>query len=838
MEKAGKDTSFDLQAMCASLRADAIYAWRHSMKRKVTTGAAVLSLALAVGACTAVFRLVDAVFLRPMPVADPTSLYVVSYKGFNLFSGKPRATESNSYPMFLHIREQLRDQADLVAVSFMNHIDVTYGSDAETEKAYRQWVSGEMFSNFGLKPALGRLLMPDDNSLSGGKPYAVISYDYWTRRFGQDPRVIGRTFHMSDHIYEIVGVGPKGFTGTEPGTMTDLFAPIMMEPGSAKSKDSFWLRIFVRAKPQTNLQTLQSKMDSLYQSWEKERAQGFLNYPKQLLAKYPGVTLMLRPAGSGASNLQNDYRSALIALSVLVVMVLLIACTNVANLLAAQASSREREMALRVSIGASHARLVQMTIVESAMLGLFAAVVGMLFAWWATPFVVSRINPPDDPARLVLSTDWSVVAFELLLTFVVTVILGLIPALRTSEVQPVSALKGSEKPHTKRRVMYGMVAAQVAFCFVVLFVAGLFAATFKKLTNQSLGFSSERLLLLDTVTRTSQPAVKWDQMAQHLQSVPGVESTALEAWPLMSGTMHNDRISVNNAPPSETLTFFLGVSPGWLHAMKIPLAKGRDFRDSDTNPHVAIVNQTFAKLFFNGSDPVGRTFETRDPRGANKRFEIVGLASDVVYRDLREPNLPQAYVPMHEVDATGALRPMREITIVVRTATEDSILLSESIKHAVTQADPEFRVSTVTTQTGLIAAQTVQERLLATLALFFAGVALLLAAIGLYGVLNYLVMQQEREIGIRIAIGAQAGNIAALITTRVFAMVVLGAIAGLLFGQAAVRSVATLLYGVKPTDLSALLTPSAVLLSAALLAALPAVRRAVKVDPAVMLRAE
>jgi predicted permease len=402
--------------------------------------------------------------------------------------------------------------------------------------------------------------------------------------------------------------------------------------------------------------------------------------------------------------------------------------------------------------------------------------------------------------------------------------------------------------------MYGMIAAQVAFCFVVLFVAGLFATTFEKLTKQSVGFSAERVLLLDTITRQAEPPVKWDQMAAALHTVPGVQTTALEDWPLMSGTMRNNRISVNGSAPSDVLTFFLSVSSGWLEAMKIPTISGRDFRDSDTSPSVAIVNEMFAKTYFHGANPVGRSFVTKAPDGVNTSYEIVGLVRDVAYRSLRETILPQAYLPIHRTavvpaaapstkaaavqTAPGALQAIRGATILVRTTSDDPMLLSETLRRKVTQIDPEFRVSTVTTQTGLIDAQTIRERLLASLALFFAGVALLLATIGLYGVLNYSVLQREREIGIRIAVGAQAGSIARLVTMRVSAMVLVGAVAGLVLGMSSVRYIATLLYGVKASDPSMLVGPTVVLLAAACFAALPAVRRAVRIDPAIMLRAE
>lgn len=820
------------------LRADVRFGWRQLMKRKVTTAAAVLSLALGIGSCVAAFRLVDALFLRPMPVSDPASLYVAAYTR-QPTEYLPGFFETNTYPFFENARDATKGEAEVATASTTSHIDLTYGSDAEMEKAYKQSVSGELFSMLGLKPVIGRILTEDDDRVIGKSPYAVISYDYWQQRFGRNPKVVGRTFRMGDNVYEIVGVAPKGFTGTEPGTSTDVFAPTKMEPYVLR-RDLFYYRMLVRPKAGVNVTALADKMDAAYQQWETERMKAF---PKDVAAMNPKATLELKAAGTGASNLQSEYGSALTVLGVLVGLVLLIACANVANLMAAQAAARTREMALRMSLGSGRARLVRMVMVESALLALMATALGMAFAWWATPYVVSRISPPDDPARLALSADWMVIGFGTALTLGVTVLFGMLPALRASGVRPVSALKGGEEPRSKTKWMQGMIAAQVAFCFVVLFLAGLFAMTEAKLMRRPMGFVAERLLLLDTTTRLPQPPVKWDQMAATLRNVPNVQAAALENWPLLSGSQHNDRVSVKGSPPSEVLAFFLEVSPGWLGTMRIGMVDGRDFRENDKEPSVVIVNEAFAKQYFSGRNPLGQSFDTRPAFGPSVHYEIAGLVKNVRYRYVREQVLPQVYVPLHHAETAagaeaGALQPMRSATIVVRTSNDDPMEMAEVLRRTVRQADPEFRVSTVKTQTQLIETQTIRERLLARLAEFFGAVALLLAAIGLYGVLNYSVAQRERELGVRIALGAAAVNIARLVTVRVMAMVMLGAIVGVLLGLVSVRYVEALLYDVKGTDVSMLAVPSAVLLGAALLASVPAVLRAVKIDPAVMLRAE
>ncbi|MGO9271024.1 MAG: ADOP family duplicated permease [Terriglobia bacterium] len=819
-----------------SLRSDAVFGWRQLMKRKVTSAAAILSLALGIGACTSAFRLIDAILLRPLPVAEPEQLYALARQGIGP-EGKPETFDGWAYPAFQRMRAVAKGQAELVAISYAERADLTYGSDAEMEKAYRQYVSGWMFGSFGLRPAGGRLFTESDDLQPHAHPYAVLSYDYWTQRFGRDPKVIGRTLRMGNDLYEIVGVGPERFTGIEPGTVIDIFIPTMMHPGVQHS-DWTWMRTLARVNPGVAKEPLRAKLDATSRAFEEERSKGWGGMSKEQIDQILNFKLVLEPAAAGVSDLQNDYRTSLAALGVLVALVLLIACANVANLMTAQAASRAREMALRVSIGAGRGRLVQLVLVEGAWLAFLAAVVGLGFAWWAAPVVVNMINPPDNPARLFLPADWRVLGFGLVLTLGVMLLFGLAPALRASAIKPVSALKGGEDPHSRRRLMHALIAVQTAFCFLVLFVAGLFVATFERLSNRPTGFSPERLLTLETVTVRPQPPAFWDQVAEHLRAVPGVEKVGLASSVLLGGWSWNNSISVNGAPPNGVVVYLLQASPGWIDAMKIPLVDGRDFRPDDTYPGVAIVNRTFAKAYFNGEDPVGKPFEVVFDEGRRLRFEAVGLVGDVTYRDIREPVLPQAYFPFHSIDAKGALRPTGQGTFIVRTSSSNPMALASILRREVPRARSEFRVSNIRTQMEINQSRTVRERLLARLAFFFGVVALLLAGVGLYGVLDYTVIQRRREIGIRMALGAQAGDVARRVTVDVFSMVLAGALAGLALGMVSVRYVEALLYQVKATDPRMLAVPSLIILAAALLAALPPLIRAVQIDPARTLRDE
>lgn len=812
-----------------SLRADVVFGWRQLKKRRVTSAAAVLSLALAIGACTSAFRLIDALLLRPLPVQAPDRLYALFTQGTGP-DGSFRTTDSNEYPQFRLMRAAVKGEVEMMAVSGAERSDLTYGSDEEMEKACRQYVSGWMFGAFGLKPALGRLLTESDDLKPGAHPYAVLSYDYWRRRFGQDPRVLGRTFRMGNGLYQIVGVVGDGFTGTEPGTFTDIFLPTMMHAGVVHD-DWSWIRTFVQLRPGIRPAPVRDRLQAVFDVVQHERAKGFTGWPKRRLENFLNQTVLVEPAGAGVSEMRHGYRRALTALAVLVGLVLLIACANVANLLVAQAAARARELALRVSIGAGRWRLVQLVLVESALLAVLATLTGGLFAWWAAPFVVARINPADNPARLALPADWRVLGFAVAVAAGVTFLFGLLPALRASTMKPAIALKGGEDPHSRRRLMHGLIAAQVAFCFLVLFVAGLFVTTFERLSNQPTGFSSERLLAVEAVAQRAQPTVYWEQAADHLRTLPGVESVGLAGWPLLSGNGSNGFVAVNGAPPHELLAYFLNVSPGWLETMKIPLIDGRDFRASDTTPGAAIVNEAFAKEYFRGENPVGKWFERTYGR---HRFEIVGLVRDARYRNMREPITPTAYIPLRY----GGEESLGGAAIMVRTSSANPLALAGTLRREVARARSDFRVSNIRTQVEINESKTVRERLLAMLALFFAVAALLLAGIGLYGVLDYSVLQRRKEIGIRIAIGAPAGDVARLVIGGVFTMVLAGALGGVGLGIAAMRYIETLLYHVKPTDLDALAMPSLAILVAALAAAAPPVLRAVRIDPVTMLRAE
>jgi len=820
-----------------ALSSDIVFGWRQLNKHRSASGAAILSLGLAIGATTAGFRLVDAVLLRPLPVRDPGSL---SYVAFTIHDSQNRPDELDDfdYPTFQKYAEVIGPRADVMIVGASAPQENVLVS-GEPETVFRQYLSGNVFPSFGLQPAAGRLLLPSDDDAPGAHAVAVLSYDYWTRRFARAPGAIGQGIRIGRQAFEIVGVAPKGFFGTEPGRTTDLFLPATMNVQALKSPGWSWFRLWVRPRPGIAPAEIQQLLQTAFTDRHREEVRSFPpDTPSQRIEAHLNERIFLLSAASGASGVQKNFRRPLWILAALAILVLLIACTNVANLLLAQALSRGREMALRVSIGAERWRLVRLVLVESALLAIAATAVGTLFGAWAAPMVVSMLTSTDNPVRLVLDTDWRALAFSLTLATSVTCLFGLAPAIRASSFGPVTALKGGADPRGHRRVMKWLVAAQMAFCVFVLFVAVLFAATLTRLVRLPLGFSPEHVLLIDAqLPGKPQPVEAWAHILDRLQESPGVESAAFSGWTLLSGSRWSGRVFVPGRTPETRPAYFLEISPRFFQTLTIPLIQGREFRAGDVAPKVdeqnaavpgvGIVNRSFAQAYFDGQNPVGRRVAIRPRNLVEAPVEIVGLVGDSIYSDVREPMHPTMFVP------AGA---RSNGTLSIRTA-GDPLMFASTLRRIVSGASADTRVR-VGEMSALVRQQMIRERLLASLSGFFAIVALLLACLGLYGVLNYTVVQQRREIGLRMALGARAAQVVARLTRDTIIMVAAGAAFGLAAGLGFGRMIERLLLEVKAMDAVALLTPLTMLTIAVALAAIPPALRAVRIDPAETLRSE
>ena len=821
-----------------ALLADVVFAWRQLNKHRTATAAAVLSLGLAVGATTAAFRLLDAVFWRALPITQSERFFALGWNSMTS-QGEPDYRDDFDYPTFRRYRDAVGARAEVMVVGTSSRQDIVI--DGEAERASRQYVSGNVFSSFGLRPEIGRLIVASDDVEPRGRDVAVLSYEYWSRRFGRDPSVVGRTFRWGRSTMEIIGVSPQGFTGTEPGRMTDFFVPATVNSQALNSRGWSWFRIWVRPNDAVSVEQVRQLVQAQVTRDRQEEVKSLPgNASGPRIKAFLNEQIQLSTAAAGVSGLQRTFRRPMLILAALVVLVLLIACANVANLLIAQAVARANEMALRVSIGAGRGRLIQLVLVESALLAVCASIAGAVFAWWAAPFVVSLLAF-QEPVQLVLNANWRVLGFGIALTVVVTMLFGLAPALRASTVRPFGALKVREDRQGHRRLVRSLIGVQMAFCLFVLFTAGLFAATLKNLSDRSLGFEPDNLAVLEiNLTGEKQPAQVWAEVGERIRATPGVENAAFAMWVPLSENRWRAPVSTDGHPAEDNSPFFLGVSPAYFSTMRIGLVAGRDFRVDDSAralepitgtrslPVVGIVNEAFARAYFDGRSPIGRQVLVRQERDVDVPMEIIGLVRDAAYYDVREPMRPTVFVPN---DARN------QAAMVVRT-TGDPVALGPTLRRSVTQIRSDFRVMNVATQRAFVQRQMLRERLLATLSLFFAAVALFLAGVGLYGVLNYAVIQRRREIGVRMALGARAVHVVRGVIVEMMTPVGVGAVLGLGAGLAFGGLIERILFEVKATDPLAVTAPLLTLALAAALAALPPALRAVRIDPAQTLRSE
>jgi predicted permease len=819
-----------------ALIADAVFGWRQIRRHAAVSVVAVVSLGLAIGATASAFRIVDAVLLRPLPVSDPDRLSFLQLSYVDS-QGQPGTREDFDYPTYQAYARILEDSADVMVVGMSNPIEADIGPDRDSERVLRQFVSGNFFGTLGLQPSLGRLIAPADDTGPGAHPVMVLSYDYWTRRFHQDPHVVGAAIHLGDQPYDVIGVAPADFIGTEPGLVPDLFIPATMNRDALNAHGWSWFTMWVRPKPGIEPEQLRQILQADFDREQQAQLKGFSSdTPRETIDRFLAQHIVLRPAGHGVSPVQKHLGTPLIILTAIVALVLVMACATVGNLLTGLAIARAKEMALRVSIGAGRGRLIQMMFVESAMLALGAFALGALVSWWTPPAVMSMIEPIEIPIRLVFDLDWRLVAFSAVLAIFVTGLFGFAPALRASSVSPVTALKGGDAARSRRAVK-SLLVVQMTFCAFVLFAAGLFKTTFDRLSSQAFGFSYDRVLALVVDARDDRPrAGRWMQMRETAARLPGVESAAVAGWPLLSDNGWNVTIHGGDRVADSQPAHGLGVSTGFFATLGIGLVEGRDFRSGDVAPAldaanhpvagVGIVNEAFARYYFAGRSPVGRRVSMRQAKDVDAPLDIIGVVADTAYRHVREPMRPIVFVPYGNVG---------EGVLLVRSASEP-LALAPTLGRLLRRQWPEARVRELRPATDFIATQMVVERLLARLTGVFAGLGLLLAGIGLFGVVNDAVIQRRKEIGVRIALGARSLDVARHVTFGALVLVGLGLVAGIGGGVAFGRVVAALLFQVTPTEPGAIVRPFVILAFVFALASLPPIIRAIRTDPVETLR--
>ncbi len=822
-------------------------------KDAVVTSAAILSLALAMGACIAAFALVDALILRPLPVHEPHRLVYLSYPP--LVTGAERQGPENtsfSYPAFERLVDASSRRVALFGFSYQSELrEFSIGATATSgEKAHGQYVSGDMFNVLRLVPVVGRLLAPGDEGKAGAHRVAVLSHSFWVSRFGADAAIVGRWLTFDRRAFQIVGVAPEGFTGIEPGIRTDFWMPLTTYVGAPEALTAGghqWLRIMGRLAPDVTVDDARAVLQPAYTNFLRDRVKDApADVPKPLLERLVRTPLLVRSGVNGLSYLRIDFERPLWILAAVVGLVLLIACSNVANLLTARAAARDREMALRLSIGAGRGRLIQQMLIESALMSATACALGLLFAEVAAPAIIGMLAPASAPVYLEIRVSWRLIAFVGSIVALTSLLFGLGPALRASAAAPVTALKAvGGRVIGRAGILRPLIATQVAFSLTVVFLASLLVGSFVRLTTIDMGFTRSGITLFKIWSdelgerEDRQPAAVNALASQVLDGVrrmPSVDAASLSFWGLFEGSAWSSLVKIPGRQQDTQDVYYLEVSPGFMHTMGIRLLDGRDLLQSDIDQYTAatqgpiavIVNEAFARRYFAGEQPLGRLFERIVGRGPAERQQIVGVMANAKYRDVRERDWPTVYLPARGLNGK---------TLQVRS-TADPELLTRQIRLELTRIDPAIKVTNVMQQATLVDNTLLRERLLALLSGFFGVVSLVLAVIGLYGVLTYSVVQRTREIGIRIALGARQGTVMRSVVTDILLVTVVGVVLGLAGGLGLAQFVRALLFEVTPLDAASIGVPVVVLLAAAIVAAIPPARRAARVDPIEALRYE
>jgi putative ABC transport system permease protein len=826
---------------------DLLYGVRMLRKSPGFTLVAVVTLALGVGANTAIFQLIDAVRLRTLPVKDPQELVGVQLADMSA----ARGSFTSDYPILTNaIWEQVRDRQEGFAGVFAwgpDTLNLSRGGEARFARA--MWVSGDFFNALGVQPQMGRVLTSEDDRKGCGSPVAVLSHAFWKREFGGDPGVVGKSVNLEGRPFEVVGVTPASFYGMEVGRSFDVAAPLCAEPllggenSLLNSGTTWWLTVMGRLKP----------------GWTEERAAAQLssvspgvfeaslpaNYPPDNIKAYRESKLSTYPAASGVSQLRETYESPLWLLFGVAGTVLLIACANLANLLLARATTREREIATRLALGASRWRLVRQLLTESMLLAASGAALGALLAQYLSEVLVSLLSTEGNPLFVSLNMDWRVLGFGAAAAVLTCALFGLAPALRATRVGPGAAMKAAGRGLTASRERFGLrralVISQVAMSLVLVAGALLFSRSLSKLATQDAGLRRDGIL----VTRVSMSRLKLPverrlafkrDLLERIRAVPGVESASDANVLPLSGNGWNNKVWMDGTDAANgQSSFFSRVGADYFKTLGIGVLSGRDFNGGDaaSAPKVAVVNESFARRIASGGNPVGKRFRVEaSPSEPETVYEIVGLVRDAKYRDLREEFVPVAFTA-----SSQASRPSGGAQILVRSGTTSPAALAPLVKRAIGEVSPDIDI-VFSIFKDEVDSTLLREHLMATLSGSFGLLALLLACVGLYGVMSYGVAGRTNEIGIRMALGARGRDVLRLILREAALLVLAGVALGLPAALAAARLTSGLLYGVTPADpVSISLAVLLMFIVAALAGYIPA-RRATKVDPMVALRYE
>jgi putative ABC transport system permease protein len=812
----------------------------------VVTLIVALSLSLGIGANTAIFSIVDTLLLRALPVERPDRLVqLVSNR-----AGSARGFSSWSNPVWEQIRDRHHDWFQTAfAFSSIRRFNLARGG--QTDFVDGLWVSGEYFHGLGVPPMVGRTFtVEDDRRGSPNGPAAVISYTFWQRRFGGAADVIGRTLTIERVPFTIVGVMPPGFFGAEVGSAFDVAVPIGTEPlirGQESALDrtgTWWLRIIARLKDGQTIAAAEQAFQGVQPQIREETIARYDGAP-EFKARYLAEPFSLQPAARGTSRLRADYRQPILILMVVVALVLLIACANLANLLLARAAARRHEFGVRLSLGAGRWRLARQLLAESLLLSGAGAIGGLVIAHWASALLVRQLSTHTDTVSLDVRLDWRVLAFTAIVAVGAALLFGTVPALRASRGRPIEAVREQGRGAVGDRgtgFSNVLVAAQIALSLVLVVAAGLFLRTFASLATLDLGFDRDPILLVRLAfpARGVQPQQRtqlYQRVVEAARASPGVAQAAVSEVTPVSGLLLDVAIEIENGPrviSAPNAPYINTISPGWFATYGTPLVAGRDFDDRDraASSPVAIVNETFVRKFLQGGSPIGRRIRNAYPtqREQVAWMEVVGIAADATYLSLRDAVPPTLYVPIAQQTDSAP-----EASLSVRAARGSPALLARGVAEAIARVDPNIAISFRPLKRQVDEAL-VQERIVAVLSGFFGALALLLAGLGLYGVTSYAVNRRRTEIGIRMALGAKPSTVVRLVLARVSLLISLGVLVGTCVSVWTSTFIATLLYGLQPRDPGTLAVSAAMLTIVAAFAGWMPAHRASRIDPADVLR--
>ena len=840
------------------MRQDIRYALRMLAQNRAFSTVAVLSLALGIGANTAIFTLIDYVVLRALPARSPEQLVVLG-------RNPEKPSTSFNYPDYRYIRDHNQSYQDVMAsgegrtIAFA--VSGEKGTSAEVVPVAQ--VSGNYFDVLGGSAAIGRLFTPADNLNEGAHPYVVLSWDLWQRRFGGDRNVLGRKVTLNGIPFTIIGVAARGFHGIAVGNHSDVFMPIVMMPSvnpparGWNSRHWWWLSLMARLKPGATLSSAQGELNVLWHQILK--ADPEYKPPKAYDKDAEKFNRMVVLPGSGGwSNFRVQFSKPLTVLMIVVGLVLLIACANVANLLLARAAGRRKEIAVRLAIGATRARLIRQLVMETVVVSTLGGLAGLMFAWWGVRVLLDLMPKRAIPIDLHLTPDLRVAGFAFLASLITGILCGLAPALQSTRPDLVSSLKNETAAARQRRfdLRWGLVVVQVATSLLLLIGAGLFVRSLGNLKSLDPGFVRERILLVSINPQAS--GYKGQRLRDYYETLmararawPEVRAASLANITPLGGSRWNSDIRVDGyqfKPDEKPYVDFNAVSPHFFETLGISIIAGRDFRDEDSpastpdpkpkpdpaektaGPRVIIVNESFAKKFFANRQALGALVCRADTFRMEEAYEIIGVVKDAKYFGVREATEPMIYVAGWR-DGAGARQ------LLVRTGADPERIIG-AIRREAAALDPTIPVLQTLTMSEQFDNNISQERMLTTLCGFFGVLALLLSAVGLYGVMAHSVMRRVREIGIRMALGARRGEVLWLILREVTVMVGVGALIGLPAALGLTRMLTAYLFGLTPQDPSSIVSSVLVLLAVTAVAGFIPARRATRVDPMIALRYE